>query len=179
MKTILALLVLFSMTFGQQQAQAQSSYEAWRAAAKERKATAKTAKAGKAKAGAKAADPKAAMAAPAGTFVGTIPCADCQGINTELTLKSGDRSTSGSFTMKQTYLGKPASKNVVTNSGRWFLAKGNKQNPDAAVLQLIPTEDNMELLYFLQVSDSEIKLLDRQQQVIKGKHNYSLKKRQR
>ena len=172
MKTILALLVLFSVTFGQQQAQAQSSYEAWRASAKDKKATAKSAKA-------KTASLKAAMAAPAGTFVGTIPCADCQGISTELVLKSGARNTSGSFTMKQTYLGKPAGENVITNSGKWFLAKGNKQNPDAAVLQLIPTEDNVELLYFLQVSESEIKLLDREQQEIKSRLNYSLKKRQR
>lgn len=174
MKTILSLFVLLSMTFGLQQAQAQSgkSYEEWRAAAKAKKTAAKTAKASK-----KSNAPKAAMAAPAGTFMGTFPCADCQGINTELMLNGGANGASRSFTMKQTYLGKPAGKNVVTSSGKWFLAKGNKQDPNAVVLQLIPTEGDVELLYFLQVSDSEIKLLDRTQAEIQSKHNYSLKKR--
>lgn len=179
MKTILSLFVLFSMAFGLQQAQAQSgrSYEEWRAAAKAKKTTAKNSKPANTKASKNSNAPKAAMAAPAGKFMGTFPCADCQGINTELMLNGGANGASRSFTMKQTYLGKPAGNNIVTTSGKWFLAKGNKQDPNAVVLQLIPTEGEVELLYFLQVSDSEIKLLDRKQAEIQSQHNYSLKRR--
>jgi len=117
------------------------------------------------------------MAAPSGLYMGTTPCADCQGINTELVLNGGANGTARSFTLKQTYLGKPAGKNVVTSSGKWFLAKGNKQDPNAVVLQLIPAKKNSELMYFQQVSDAEIKLLNNKQEAIQSQHNYTLKKR--
>ncbi|GAA4425655.1 hypothetical protein GCM10023188_06810 [Pontibacter saemangeumensis] len=185
MKTILTLCILFSMTFGLQQVQAQSamSYDEWRASAGGgKKAAKKPAKATKAKSSTKegkaeAAAPKTAMAAPAGTFRGTIPCTDCKGIDTELVLNGDANGSSRTFTMRQTYLGKPADKNVVVSSGKWFLAKGNNQDPDAMTLQLIPTEGINDMLYFVQVSDTEIKLLDKKQTAIQRNHNYSLKKR--
>lgn len=181
MKTIFALLVLFSVALSQQQVQAQSakSYEEWRkSSAKKSKTAAKATKdQAPAKAEGKAAAP-VAIAAPAGTFIGTVPCTDCHGIKTELILNGGASGSSRSFTMKQTYLGKPADKNIVTSSGKWFIAKGNKQNPDAVVLQLIPTEGNIDPMYFLQVSETEVKLLDRQQAEMQGQQSYSLKKRQ-
>lgn len=184
MKTILTLFVLFSVTLSLRQAQAQSgmSYEEWRASAgKAKKTVTKPAKSTEAKAPVKAtveaAAPKAAMAAPTGTFLGTIPCADCQGISTELVLNGEANGSSRSFAMKQAYLGKPADKNVVLSSGKWFLAKGNNQDPDAIMLQLIPTEGDTDMLYFEQVSDTEIKLLDKKHDEIKSNHNYSLKKR--
>ncbi|RDV13648.1 copper resistance protein NlpE [Pontibacter diazotrophicus] len=184
MKTMFALLVLFSVALGQQQVKAQSAktYEEWKKSTpkKRSKTATKPAKATKAKTTAKAEEKTAApaaMAAPTGTFSGTFPCTDCQGINTELVLNGGADGSSRSFTMKQTYLGKPADKSIVTSSGKWFLAKGNKQNPDAVVLQLIPTEGNIDPMYFLQVSDSEVKLLDRQQAEMQGQQRYSLKKR--
>jgi len=184
MKKILTLFILFSAAYSLQPAHAQSgmSYEEWRASAgKPKKPAAKPAKSAKAatapKAGTTAAAaPKATMAAPAGTFAGTLPCADCKGINTELVLNEGTSGSGRSFTMKQTYLGKPADKNVVVSSGKWFLAKGNNQDPGAIMLQLIPTEGDTGMMYFVQVSDAEIKLLDRQQGEIKSKHNYSLRK---
>lgn len=186
MKTIFSLLVLFSVTLGLQQAQAQEgrSYEEWlQSSASGRKtAAAKPAKSSKPAARpateeeATAAAPAAAMAAPMGTFNGTLPCADCQGITTELSLNGGTNGTSRTFTLKQTYQEKPADKGVVVSSGKWFLAKGNKQNPDAVILQLIPTAGNIDPMYFLQVSESEVKLLDRQQAEIESRNNYSLKK---
>ncbi|WP_299701815.1 copper resistance protein NlpE [uncultured Pontibacter sp.] len=185
MRTIIALFVLFTLTLGLQQVQAQSgkSYEEWikekRGGAK--KASAKTpakgkstkpkASSAKAKEEAPAAAP--ALAPPSGTFRGTLACKDCQGVKTELTL-SGD--SKGSFTMKQIYVGKPADKSIVNSSGKWFLAKGNKQNPDAVVIQLIPTAGDIDPMYFMQVSDTEVKLLSRQQNEIEGSKNYSLKK---
>ena len=184
MKAIFALLVLILMTLSLQQVQAQSgmSYEEWRKSSvnRSKKAT-QPAKATKAKAPAKAeekAAAPAAMAAPAGTFTGTFPCTDCKGINTELVLNSGANGSGRSFTMKQTFLGKPAGKDIVTSSGTWFIAKGNKQDPDAVVLQIIPTSGSIDPMYFLQVSDSEVKLLDRKQAEMQGQHSYLLKKQQ-
>ncbi|MHC2991569.1 hypothetical protein OB13_08230 [Pontibacter sp. HJ8] len=184
MKTILSLLVLFSITLGLQQVQAQEgrSYEEWLQSSASGKKTvaAKPARstkpAARPAAEEKATAPAAALAAPMGTFKGNLPCADCQGITTELSLNGGSNGTSRTFTLKQTYQGKPADKGVVTSSGKWFLAKGNKQDPDAVILQLIPTAGNIDPMYFLQVSESEVKLLDRQQAEIASRNNYSLKK---
>ncbi|GGG14025.1 copper resistance protein NlpE N-terminal domain-containing protein [Pontibacter amylolyticus] len=185
MKAIIALFVLFSLTLGLQQVKAQSgrSYQEWleenRAGGKKTaaKAPAKSkAKPTKAEATAAAEPaPEAAtvLAPPNGTFRGTLACKDCQGIQTELTL-NGD--SKGSFTMKQVYMGKPADKSVVNSSGKWFLAKGNKQNPDAVVLQLIPTAGDIDPMYFLQVSDTEVKLLTKTQDEIGSSKNHSLKK---
>lgn len=197
MKTIFALLVLFSVALSQQQAQAQEaqSYEEWRKSLA--KGNKKAAKATKAKVPAKAATSKTptakataakaenktevkaaapAMAAPAGFFTGTLPCTDCQGIISELELTGNVNGSNRSFSLKQTYLGKPADKSVVLSSGKWFLAKGNKQDPDAVVLQLIPTSGKIDPMYFLQVSETEVKLLNRQQAEIKGQQNYILKR---
>ena len=64
----------------------------------------------------------------------------------------------------------------MNSSGKWFLAKGNKQNPDAVVLQLIPTAGDIDPMYFLQVSDTEVKLLTKTQDEIGSSKNHSLKK---
>lgn len=187
MKAIIALFVLFSLTLGLQQAQAQSgkSYQEWleenRAGGKKTtaKAPAKSkAKPTKAEATATEPEPEAApvLASPSGTFRGTLACKDCQGIQTELTLSPGAKSSSGSFNMKQVYMGKPADKSVVNSSGKWFLARGNKQNPDAVVLQLIPTAGDIDPMYFMQVSDTEVKLLTKTQDEVESSKNHSLKK---
>ncbi|MTI41081.1 copper resistance protein NlpE N-terminal domain-containing protein [Fulvivirga lutimaris] len=49
-----------------------------------------------------------------GTYQGTLPCADCEGIQTEIILK-GDES----FTMTTQYLGKDDERNVSTGSFKW------------------------------------------------------------
>jgi hypothetical protein len=183
MKAIITFFVLFSLTLGVQQSQAQSgkSYQEWlkESRAKSKTPAKKTPAKGKttaAKSGKEAAAPAPALAPPSGTFRGTLACSSCQGIRTELVLTGSPKDASRSFTMKQIYVGLPADKNVVVGSGKWILAKGNKQNPEAVILQLIPTAGDLDLMYFLQVSESEVKLLDRQQNEISASENYSLRK---
>lgn len=114
-------------------------------------------------------------AAYTGTYRGTVPCADCQGITMELKLQENGKSKSKTFVLKQKYLGKPTNKNEYVVTGKWFMATGNKQNPKAKVLQLIP--DGKEgLMYFELMKDGSIKLLDNRQNQIKSKQNYTLKK---
>ncbi len=188
MRTIIAFFVLFALTLGLQQANAQSgkSYEEWmkeKREASKKPAAAKTpAKSNARTMGkAKAAEPEAVEAAPvlsppAGTFMGTLACKDCKGIQTELILTPSAAGKNGSFVMKQVYEGKPADKSVVNSSGKWFIAKGNKQNPDAVVLQLIPTAGNIDPMYFLQVSDTEVKQLSKTQDEIPNSPNTTLRK---
>ncbi|MBC5992517.1 copper resistance protein NlpE [Pontibacter cellulosilyticus] len=110
-----------------------------------------------------------------GVYQGTLPCTDCQGIVMELTLKENGKSKSKTFVLKQKYLGKPAAQSVYTVTGKWFLATGNKQNPKARILQLIP-DGKEDLLYFELLKDGSIKMLDNRQNQLKSKHNYTLKK---
>ncbi|MEQ9166863.1 MAG: copper resistance protein NlpE N-terminal domain-containing protein [Fulvivirga sp.] len=49
-----------------------------------------------------------------GTYQGTLPCADCEGIQTEIILKSDQ-----TFTMTTQYLGKSADREVSTGKFEW------------------------------------------------------------
>lgn len=49
----------------------------------------------------------------AGTYEGSLPCADCEGIRTTLTLDAG-----GSYTLERAYLGK-ANRKPARDEGRW------------------------------------------------------------
>ncbi|WP_347158171.1 copper resistance protein NlpE [Pontibacter chitinilyticus] len=106
-----------------------------------------------------------------GTYVGTIPCADCAGIKVELTLVDGKQKT---YLLKQTYLGKKGAA-PTESRGKWFAATGNSQNAKAVIYQLIP-DKAYEPLYFLRLSDTRLKMLDHDQNEIKSKANYTLQK---
>ncbi|KPQ15064.1 MAG: NlpE family lipoprotein [Algoriphagus marincola HL-49] len=49
-----------------------------------------------------------------GTYVGTLPCADCEGIETELTINYD-----GTYSYKTTYLGKETEAEEVTGTFQW------------------------------------------------------------
>ncbi|WP_114780652.1 copper resistance protein NlpE [Botryobacter ruber] len=117
-----------------------------------------------------------AGAIPAGRYVGTIPCADCEGIKMELTLKDTQGNQSRSFNLKQTYLGKTGSNATTEISGIWFVATGNKQDPKAVVLQLIPSSGLYDPSYFMLVNKTQLRMLDQEQNEINSKLNYTLRK---
>src|SRR5262245_27619507 len=67
-----------------------------------------------------------------GVFTGTLPCADCPGIRTELTLNApaspgGDQ---GTYTLRQTYLGTPDGDRTFDTGGRWTLLRGSAPDPN-------------------------------------------------
>jgi uncharacterized lipoprotein NlpE involved in copper resistance len=49
-----------------------------------------------------------------GTYVGTLPCADCEGIETELNINYD-----GTYSYKTTYLGKESEAEEVTGTFQW------------------------------------------------------------
>lgn len=171
MKTLFSLLFLFSFFSTELTAQAQhKTYEEW-LGRPEKVISARKSTSNEDNTPASAAP----LAAPSGVFAGTVPCVDCGGISIELGLNGSPQDPNRSFTLKQIYAGKAAGTNIVVSTGKWFLAKGNKQDPEAVILQLIPKE-NQEPMYFQQVSDKELKMLNRQQSAFESKHNYTLKK---
>lgn len=104
------------------------------------------------------------------TYTGTLPCADCEGIVTELTLQ---RQPETNFTLKETYLGK---NQTFPSEGNYVVLHGTPADPGATVIQLNPDKDKNLQRYFQQVNSDELKMLDIEQRVIESNHNYTLKK---
>ena len=122
------------------------------------------------------------VAPPAGqrliaTYAGVLPCADCQGIKTELRLyaKSEGDLSDARFTLEETYLGTSGGDRTIGFSGSWAMQHGTTADPKAIVYQ-INSGDPSGTRYFLQVNANEIKLLDRQQREIKSNMSSSLKR---
>lgn len=120
-------------------------------------------------------------AAPAGQklvgfFVGTVPCADCPGIRTELSLFAPAPGSAGtsSFWLKETYLGKPPKDATYESGGSWTTEPG-KDDPKATVYRLSEARSRTDR-YLLKVSDSELKMLDRGGRAIDSKLDYTLRR---
>ncbi|MBS0848564.1 envelope stress response activation lipoprotein NlpE [Citrobacter sp. JGM124] len=90
------------------------------------------------------------------SYRGTLPCADCEGIETSLFLEA-----SGSWVMNQHYLGKNVS---LATYGQWA------RTADRLVL----TQSNGEKHYYLPKDDSLV-MLNKQGNPIHSAMNYSLK----
>ncbi len=88
-------------------------------------------------------------------YEGVLPCADCQGIRTELTLFDGDFT----YRLVETYLGTPDGDRTVESDGRWSLLRPDRRDPEVAIYQLRPDEPG-DVRNFLVVDDQQIRQLD-------------------
>jgi len=102
---------------------------------------------------------------PLGIFEGTLPCADCAGIRTELTLYLQP----DTFVLRETYLGRPGGEKTITTEGRWEAALGIDGDPDATVIRLGPDQpDSMRI--FREAGSERLELLDRSGRPIESQH---------
>ncbi len=73
------------------------------------------------------------------SWQGVLPCDDCEGIDTELTLvSSGMTGFGATYTLKQRYLGSDNEREVQTRSGDWVVTRGNQVDPQAVIYRLDP-----------------------------------------
>jgi len=79
-----------------------------------------------------------------GTYLGTLPCADCEGIQTTITLKSD-----GTFTSKEEYQKEP---NVIIENKGTFTWDNNRQ------VIIVQTEDTDYKRYFKVIENAIIHL---------------------
>src|SRR5678815_1162337 len=87
-------------------------------------------------------------------YEGVLPCADCSGLKTELTLYRNARTSAPeTYKLRETYLGKPAG--TRTTVGKWTILRGTPDNPDATIYQLSPDKPQ-EVRTFLVVNDNQI-----------------------
>jgi uncharacterized lipoprotein NlpE involved in copper resistance len=108
-------------------------------------------------------------------YQGVFPCADCSGLDTELTLYRNSRTDAPeTYSLRETYLGKPAK--PLISAGKWTIVRGSPDNPDATIYQLNPDKPQ-EIRNFLVVNDNQIRQLDRDRKEIESKLNFTLTKR--
>jgi hypothetical protein len=96
-----------------------------------------------------------------GKFAGVLPCADCRGIRTELTLYRASRhGLPTGYTLRETYLGTRDGDKAFDSRGQWYVLRGSAANPDATVYQLAP-EPAGEERHFLKAGENKLRLLTR------------------
>lgn len=100
----------------------------------------------------------------AGVYEGVTPCADCEGIKTELTLNQDE-----TFSLSQTYLGKPGEKNKYEKSGKFTW------NDQGSNITLIAQNVTIEF----KVGENQVTMLDMSGNVVSGElaNFYVLKKK--
>ncbi|MGO4289174.1 copper resistance protein NlpE [Chitinophaga sp. RAB17] len=104
------------------------------------------------------------------TYSGTLPCADCEGIVTELALH---RQPDNRFTLKETYQGK---NQTFPSEGTYSVLHGTHSDPGATVILLNPDKDKNLQRCFQQIDENELKMLDIDMKAMESNHNYTLKK---
>lgn len=100
-------------------------------------------------------------------YTGTVPCADCEGIKTILTL------VNETYSLEETYLGK--SDQAIQSKGPMLIERGYEKDNDATLYILNPDSDT-EKRYFVRLTAQPGKLimLDKDQKIINSKLNYTL-----
>jgi len=109
-----------------------------------------------------------------GPFVGTLPCADCEGIRTELTLFRDAASGAPSrFLLRRTYLGKSLREAVFDSSGPWQEVDDSVAASAGGRVRVDPYQPS-ERLSFLRVGPTTLELLDRSELRIRTRANLKL-----
>lgn len=100
----------------------------------------------------------------AGTYGGTLPCADCAGIDTSIAF-----TPEGGYTLSEVY--QDGDSSSFTTKGSWTVKEDSKT-------VLLDPEDKQELDRAFEVaSPTELRALDREGKAIESKLGYSLKRR--
>ncbi|NIG52535.1 copper resistance protein NlpE [Chitinophaga sp. Cy-1792] len=110
------------------------------------------------------------------TYIGTLPCADCSGIITKLTINETDSTGNQHFKLTETYQGTKNGDQDLNSEGRYAIIKGSASDPNAVVIVLNPDKDKNLQRYFQKISEDELRLLDTEQKAINSNLNYSLKR---
>ncbi|ART63828.1 copper resistance protein NlpE [Kushneria marisflavi] len=109
------------------------------------------------------------------SWQGVLPCADCEGIDTELTLvSSGMTGFASTYTLKQRYLGTDDRAKVQTRSGDWVVTRGNQVDPQAVIYRLDPQGSNS-CMNFQVIGNDRLRQLDCNGQPINTTQNIELR----
>ncbi|HTF69321.1 MAG TPA: copper resistance protein NlpE N-terminal domain-containing protein [Edaphobacter sp.] len=124
--------------------------------------------------------PSAAQAVLVGVYRGTLPCADCSGLDTELRLYAkGKFDTTYAFYVEtRTYRGAREGDVAYSERGEWTVLKGSASDPNATVYQLNP-DNPAETQSYLRVDNgAALRQLDRELKPIASTMNLTLRRAQ-
>jgi uncharacterized membrane protein len=107
-----------------------------------------------------------------GPFFGTLPCADCDGIRTELTLYRAGGAPAG-FLLRETYLGRPQGANVFESAGPWQEVGSHGSGGSGRIVRVDPYQPQGRR-NFLRVGASALELLDRDERPIASRADLRL-----
>lgn len=109
-----------------------------------------------------------------GSYAGTLPCADCAGILTELTLYATPGSGAASrYDLRETYLATAEGDRTVSAAGQWAVVRGSASDSAATVYQLNP-ENPAATRSFRRVDHLRLRQLDRERSEIGSGFDYTL-----
>ena len=113
-----------------------------------------------------------------GVYNGTMPCADCSGLETVLRLYAkGKFDTTYAFYVRtQTYRGAPHGDVTFSDRGQWTVLRGDATDPDATVYQLNPDDEQHSEALLVQDKGASLEELDRDLKPIDMPMNVTLKR---
>lgn len=113
-----------------------------------------------------------------GVYKGTMPCADCNGLEMVLRLyaKSKFDTTYAFYVRTQTYRGAPHGDVTFSDRGEWTVLRGDAADPDATVYQLNPDDEQHSEALLVQEKGAALEQLDRDLKPIDTTMNVTLKR---
>lgn len=107
-------------------------------------------------------------------YHGILPCADCSGLETILTLSpSLENPNVGTYTLKQTYQGKNVA--PFTETGVWTTSSKNFSGKTNIVYRFVADKTNT-VTYYMQLDGTHVQMLDSEGNSIDTPFNNSLTK---
>ena len=122
--------------------------------------------------------PRPGVAVSLGVYKGTLPCADCSSLDTELRLYAkGKFDTTYAFYVRtQTYRGAPHGDVTISDRGDWTVLRGDANDDNATVYQLDPDDENHSEAFLVQDKGAALVQLDRDLKPVDTKMNTTLKR---
>ncbi len=122
--------------------------------------------------------PRLGTAVLLGVYKGTLPCADCQGLDTVLRIYAkGKFDTTYAFYVRtQTYRGAPHGDVTYSDRGDWALLRGDATDENATVYQLNPDNEQKSESLLVQDGGGSLVQLDKEQRPIESTANLTLKR---
>jgi copper homeostasis protein (lipoprotein) len=108
-------------------------------------------------------------------FQGRLPCTDCEGIDLEISFEAQSDS-SGTFQLKQTFLGTRDGNQSFQDSGLYSIRMGLQEDANALVYIVKPGQPE-ESRYFEKLGDTALRSLGNYGERIDSKLNYMLRRK--
>ena len=105
------------------------------------------------------------------TYTGSLPCADCSGLVTTVTLIKQKNPNQGFYVMHELYEGKTTT--PIVTDGKWIITKGTPQDPNASVLALTPNATS-DVTYYLVEGKTKLTMLDQNKEKIDAPFRHAI-----